>query len=118
MASGHLLQLRHGGVVPDLCKLYAVFLGVALASPMACAALATTNFPLADATLTQLDHQLVPGFSWPSTVQALERYPQILHLLSYAYVALGWQPPVLLALLCCPGRKPGNSSMPGPCAFL
>lgn len=102
---GHLRQLRHGGVVPDLCKLYAVFLGVALASPMACAALATTNFPLADATLTQLDHQLVPGFSWPSTVQALERYPQILHLLSYAYVALGWQPPVLLALLYCQGRK-------------
>lgn len=97
---GHLAQSAQARLLSDLCKLLAVFCLLALTAPLASAVLAGTEFPLADTRLAQADGWLIPGFSWPAMAHIVNQYPQLMKALSYAYVSLGYQPLLLIVILC------------------
>ena len=99
-AVGHLAQGVQARLLPDLCKLIAIFFLLALTAPLAGAVLAETGSPLVDTRLAQADTWLIPGFSWPAMAHCLNHYPRLMAALSYAYVSLGWQPLLLITLLC------------------
>lgn len=103
-SAGHAGEAFGARWMPDLCKLFAVYLGLALAAPLATAVLVTCEFPMVDAKLAAADRLLFPAFSWPSLARWFGSHDAVSRVLSHVYSTLGWQPLLLFAVLTLSGR--------------
>lgn len=71
---------------------------------LAAAASAVGSGAYVDPLLDSIDKALLPFFDWVAVATALPRYPQLYLALNHIYVALNWQPFLLIALLLVFGK--------------
>ncbi len=96
---------RRGLKIGSAMEALALFTSLSFAAPFCSVILASLEFPLADATLAEVDRQLLFGLEREKIILAFTRHPQVFYGIQLIYNSLLFQPWLLIALLWATKRE-------------